>query len=156
MNRINHFLQTCIFLSLVLVFCGCGKGSGPVGYVSGKVSVPGGENPAGLLIRFTDGGSGVGATAVVADGGAYSLKYKGNAGVPIGSYRISVTAYVPRMSDKEYADFLSLPADEQKRISDERNVKKKMVPQKYHKQNTSGLSYEIVEGSQNHDIVVTR
>ena len=155
MIRIKQFSQTCLFFSLVVVLCGCGDDRGPVGFVSGKVTVPSGDNPAGLLVRFANGASGVGATAVVEDGGVYTLKHKGDEGVPVGTYKISVTAYVPQMSDREYTDFLDLPADEQNQISEQRNAKKKLVPKKYYNQNTSGLSYEIVQGDQTHDIVIS-
>ena len=153
MNRLSHLSYTSIFVCLVLVLNGCESGQ-PVGYVSGKVTVPSGEDPAGLLLRFVDGASGSGATAVVEQGGTYTLKHKGAAGVPVGAYTISVTAYVPQMTDKERTEFLALPADEQRQISEQRNAKKKLIPKKYHNQKTSNLSYKIVSGSQKHDIVI--
>ena len=144
-----------IILAFVAAFSGCGENTGVVGYVSGKVVVPDGKNSEGLLVRFTNGATGVGATAIVNENGTYELKHKGNAGVPIGNYKISVTAYVPQMSDKEFTEFMSSPPAKRKEIESQRNAKMTLVPEQYHRAATSELSYEIVSGTQEHNIVLT-
>ena len=154
MNRTIAF-SLVFFFAVTLVFSGCGKDSGTVGYVSGKVTVPDEKDPAGLLIRFVNGATGIGATAVVDENGTYELKHKGAAGVPIGTYKISITAYKPQMSDKEYTDFMNSPPAERKQIEAQRNEKMSLVPKKYHKASSSGLSYEIASGTQVHDIVIS-
>jgi len=154
MIRINSILISSVLLSVILVLNGCSP-SPPVGYVSGKVILPDGNNPAGLLVRFMNEPAGVGATSLVAEDGTYSLKHKHKSGVPVGPYQIAVTAYVKQMGDQEYTDFLSLPASEQRRINAERYAKMSLVPEKYHDTYTSGLSYEIVEGEQTHDIEIS-
>ena len=156
MNQLRRCLQFGFFLPLLLILSGCGNGGGPVGYVSGKVTLPDGKSPAGLLVRFVDGSTGVGATSVVAEDGTYTLKHKGASGVPVGSFKVSVTAYIPHMSDREYSSFMAASPEERKRIEDEQNAEKGRVPKKFHNQNTSGLTYEIVSGSQSHDVVVTK
>ena len=85
------------------------------------------------------------------------MKHKGEAGVPVGAFKIAVTAYVKEMTDKEMTDkemseFLSASGKEQKRIEAKRNEKMTLVPENYHNTRTSGLSYEVVEGKQTHDI----
>ena len=127
-----------------------------MGYVSGTVTVPDNKNSEGLLVRFVDSATGVGATAVVGDDGSYELQHKGDAGVPVGSYKISVSVYAPQMSDKEYTEFLSSPPAERKKVEDQRNGKLELVPEKYRSAATSGLSYEIISGSQVHDIVLEK
>ena len=151
MDRITEFCLV-IFFAVVLIFTGCGKGDGETGFVSGKVTIPDSQNPSGLLVRFVNGATGMGATAVVNDDGTYELKHKGYEGIPIGVYKISVTAYVPQMSDKEYTDFMSSPPAQREKIEKERNAKKNFVPKKYHKASSSGLSYEVVSGSQVHNL----
>ena len=47
---------------------------------------------------------------------------------------------------------LVLGGKEQKRIEAKRNEKMTLVPENYHNTRTSGLSYEVVEGKQTHDI----
>ena len=86
------------------------------------------------------------------DDGSYALKHKGEAGVPVGAFKIAVTAYVKEMTDKEMSEFLSASGKEQKRIEAKRNEKMTLVPENYHNTRTSGLSYEVVEGKQTHDI----
>ena len=130
MNRIKQLTQICFFLSIVFVASGCGNGGGAVGYVSGKVTVPSGKNTEGLLVRFVNGSSGVGATAVVAEDGSYSLKHKGKEGVPIGLYIISVTAYVPHMTDREIADFMDLGSEGAKANNGQAKREKEVGPQK--------------------------
>ena len=80
------------------------------------------------------------------------MKHKGEAGVPVGAFKIAVTAYVKEMTDKEMSEFLSASGKEQKRIEAKRNEKMTLVPENYHNTRTSGLSYEVVEGKQTHDI----
>ena len=156
MNRITSISRLGFLIAFLLILSGCGQGNEPLGYVSGQVTVANEENPAGLLVRFINGASGVGATAVVGEDGTYKLKHKGKAGVPIGTYRISITAYVPQMSDREYTDFLSLPGKERKKIEDQRNAKMTLVPERFYLPATSGLSYEVVTGSQKHNIDLTK
>lgn len=154
MNRVSQFSLLGILLAVTLVLSGCGKG-GPVGSVTGKVTLPDGNTAAGLLVRFLNESAGIGATAILAEDGTYSLKHKGETGIPIGTYNIAVTAYVKEMTDEEMTAFLNLPAAEQKKINAERYAKLALVPEKYHTTTTSGLSYEIIKGPQTFDIVLT-
>ncbi|MDB2686105.1 carboxypeptidase-like regulatory domain-containing protein [Mariniblastus sp.] len=156
MNRITPIARLGVLIAFLLILSGCGQGDGPLGYVSGKVTVANQGNSEGLLVRFMNGASGVGATAVVGEDGTYELKHKGKAGVPIGTYRVSITAYVPQMSDKEYTEFLNLPGKERKEIEDQRNSKMTLVPERFYLPTTSGLSYDVVSGSQKYDIDLTK
>ena len=153
MNRFAHIVISASLLSGILMICGCGNGN-QTGYVSGKVTLQNGNDPAGLLIRFMNPSAGIGATALVADDGTYSLRYKGNAGVPIGTFKIAVTAHVKLMNDLEVVKFMELSGAEQAKVTAERSAKKVLVPEKYRSTETSDLSYEIVSGTQTHDIVV--
>ena len=155
MNQVRQFEKIAILLPLIVILVGCGIGGGDVGYVSGKVTLPDNKDSAGVLVRFVSGSSGVGATAIVNEDGTYSLMHKGHTGVPVGTYKISLTTYVPHMTDREIADLDSASPEEQRKIRAERNAGRTRVPKKYQKQNTSGLAYEIVSGSQTHDIKLT-
>ena len=49
---------------------------------------------------------------------------------------------------------MKLSGEEQKKIQVDRHAMKSLVPEQYHSASTSSLSYEIVEGTQTHDMVV--
>ena len=155
MNRINQVSRLGLVFAFIFILSGCSGGNGTVGYVNGKVTVPDAKSPEGLLVRFANGATGIGANAVVAEDGTYELKCKGSKGVPVGTYKISVTAYKRPLTDKEYSDSMSAPSAEQKKVKDEQNAKKKLVPKKYRLPTTSGLSYEVVSGSQEHNLNLT-
>ena len=156
MNRINQVSRLGLIFAFILILSGCTGGNGTVGYVSGKVTVPSDKNPEGLLVRFANGASGVGANAVVAEDGTYELKYKGSTGVPVGTYKISVTAYTRPLTDKEYSDSMSgVLSAELTKMKEEQKAKKKLVPKKYRLPTTSDLSYEVVSGSQEHNLDLT-
>ena len=153
MNRIAQFLFFGCLLSFTLIISGCGSGT-PRGYVSGKVTLENGNDPAGLLIRFMNPSDGVGATAVVQQDGTYSLKHKREPGVPPGTFKIAVTAQVKHMTDLEVVEFMKLSGAEQEKVERERREKSKLVPERFRSTDTSDLSYEIVAGEQTFDIVV--
>ena len=153
MNRVAQTLFFGSLLSLAFILSGCGSGM-PKGYVSGKVTLQNGNDPAGLLVRFINASDGVGATGVVQQDGRYSLKSKGESGVPIGSYKIAVTAQVRHMTDLEVVEFMKLSGAEQREVEKERRAKSQLVPKMYRSTETSDLSYEVVSGSQTHDIVI--
>ena len=154
MNRTAQLMLFGSLLSLTLVTCGCGSGA-PVGYVSGQVTLPSGNDPAGLLVRFMNESAGVGATSVVQPDGTYSLKFKGESGVPVGKFKVAVTAHVRHLSDLEVVEFMKLSGPEQRKFEAERRSKSKLVPTKYRSTETTDLSYEIVSGSQEYNIVIT-
>ena len=76
--------------------------------------------------------------------------------MPVGAFKISITAYLEEMDDDELKVFLSSPAQEQKRITAERKENLVQVPERYQTTRTSGLSYEIVKGKQTFGIVVSQ
>ena len=153
MNRIARCLFFGTLLSFTLIVSGCGSGV-PTGYVSGNVTLSNGNDPADLLVRFMNTSAGVGATAVVQQDGTYELKYKGKTGVPIGKFKIAVTAHIRHMNDLEVAEFMELSGAEQQKIKAERQKKRDLIPKKYQKTETSDLSYEIVDGVQTYNIVI--
>ena len=153
MNRIVQFLFFGSLFSFTLIISGCGSGV-PTGYVSGKVTLENGNDPAGLLIRFMDATQGVGATAVVQQDSTYSLKCKGEPGVPIGTFKIAITAQVKQMSDLEVVEFMKLSGAEQRKVQAERSAKRELVPERYRSTETSDLSYEIVDGVQSYNIAI--
>ena len=149
----NYLLILTLSLSL-MCFAGCDNDS--VGYVSGRVILATNDSPAGLYVTFMNGKTGVAATSVVDADGNYSLKYKGNKAVPIGKFDISVRAHEAEMSDEEYAKYIGLPLREKEKIRKQRLSVGNLVPKKYHDLKTSGLNYEVTDGSQTHDIDVSK
>ena len=155
MNRTAQFLFFGSLLSFTLIASGCGSGV-TTGYVSGKVTLQNGNDPAGLLVRFMNASEGVGATAVVQQDGRYSLKSKGEAGVPVGIFKVAVTGQVRHMSDLEVVEFMKLSRAEQQKVEADRRAKSKLVPERYRSTETSDLSYEVVAGEQTFDIVLSQ
>ncbi len=95
------------FMPRLAVFCLCAAfaaagchGSGPKLYtVKGKVSVNGNPLKGGAIVFHPDAAKGnkaaTGASGTIKDDGEYELATNGKPGIPLGWYKVTVTALAP-------------------------------------------------------------
>lgn len=153
-NRISKtFVYSFLSFVGIVASVGCGSGgyAGPTGNVSGTVKLGGQSVPDGCNVAFVSD-SGFTATGLVS-GGSYTLHgtSKNADDIPVGEYRVMVTppATTGQMSDAEYDKMMSESASGQATPS---APEKTPIPAKYNTTTTSGLKYEVKEGSNTIDI----
>ena len=130
---------------------GCGSGdAGPTGTVSGTVTLNGQPVPPGSTVSFISE-KGQTAAGVVEDEGEYQLYIGGeDKYIPVGAYKATVAPPAEEMTQAEY-DAMMEAASSQKRPS-RPPAQKSLIPVKYQMPATSGLSFNVEEGSNQIDI----
>jgi hypothetical protein len=162
--RCAVLLALLLFVALALM-AGCGPGQGKV---SGRVLLDGKPLPGGLLTFQPTAGRQRAVSAVIDENGHYE------ATLPVGEVRIAVdnTALKPLPTERANLNALpalKLPPDVQGKIKAAAKATVPAVPQegklpgkyvpipeRYSKVETSGLTYEVREGSQEHDIPLSK
>lgn len=131
--------------SLFLVGCGAGGEKelydGPTGTVSGKVTHNGKALSEGSTVQGLHE-KGYLIHAKVGADGAYKMVFQENdtESVPVGKYQISVGIPAAETPDPEDADKTVAP--------------KSVIPEKYLEPTSSGLSLEVKEGENKHDVTL--
>lgn len=144
-------LLSLMALCALFVLHGCGGTDfGPMGSVSGKLTMDGKPLDAGTQLLFMQMEKGYAGFAHTDAEGNYSLKWmredKTWNEMPAGSYKILVQP--PEVKNVE-----ELSADQMLAGGDKDLAPAKPVfPKKYQDHNTSGLTFEIKEGENKHDI----
>ena len=152
----------CAVLVVVglIPWTGCSSGgySGPTGEVSGTVTLNGAPVPQGCTVAFISD-KGFTASGQVGADGKYELSVIGTGGaksnsVPAATYAVSVTA--PGTAGQSEADYDAMMEAES--AGDAGAVEDKpadgTIPAKYQSAGTSGLSFEVKEGSNTIDITL--
>ncbi len=142
MVRLTQTSVLVLALSLPVV-TGCGPDYGPMGAISGKLTMNGEVLPAGTKVLFmhpTTGHAGFGMTD---EAGNYSIEWRKESrtlnGLPAGKYQVMIVA-----ADTVEVDELS--ADEMLEGGASKAGKSKSIPAKYYRASTSGLEYDVNEG----------
>src|SRR4051794_4850492 len=135
-----------LVLATVPWLAGCGK---PVATVTGKVTYQNGPVKGGHVIFAGSGGQSV--LAEIKEDGTYRAEKVpvGDAKIAVQTKALGVVAAMPKSS---------LPPEKQKggRMSPEEAKRRYVaIPPNYEDPETSGLSYTVVSGSQEHDIPLT-
>lgn len=144
-------LASWCFAALFCVVSGCGGTNfGPMGSVSGKLTMDGKPLDAGTQLLFMQMEKGYAGFALTDAEGNYQLKWmredKTWTEMPVGSYKILVQP--PEVKNVE-----ELSADEMLAGGDKDLAPAKPVfPKMYQQHSTSGLVFEIKEGENKHDI----
>lgn len=139
-------LSNCFYLLIafvVLAFLGCGSGNDGRVAISGFVTLD--EKPlAGGTIAFIGGGGGSLATSSTNKEGKFQIQ------VALGTNKVTISKEDPAASvqtaPKSDADML-MGTDAQYK-EQQKSMPKSLVPAKYSKHETSGISFDIVSGMQ--------
>jgi len=145
MSRVNSCLQLLI-ATVLLLNAGCGGGAGlpagETGTVSGTVTLNGQPIQANCAVTFLPPGDAAGVMAIGTTdaAGMYALKMRDQEGVLVGKYHVSVSP--PR------APVMDVMAEDAGDIDDP----PPLFPQKYLSPETSGVTLDVVAGSNKLDI----
>ncbi len=136
-------LKLVVAFVLPAIFVGCGGSSGPeMARVSGKVTYQGKPLTKGTISFISNDPSGSNANSVIGPDGSYSLQTTNpNDGAVVGEYRVIVSDIDPNA--------LNTPAPGEPVKKQER-----LIPEKYEKPDTSGLTRKVVSGSNSFDIAL--
>jgi hypothetical protein len=138
------------FLSIVLFgawTAGCGGGGAKTAPVSGRVTYKG-KPVAKANVSFTPAeGASRAATGLTDDGGNYKLgSFAASDGAPPGQYRVTIQAHGPdrpaKPGEGSGMPGETIPGDP-------------IIPLKYFKPDTSGLTFEVKRGSNRADFELT-
>ncbi len=134
-NRCDStYLTRCAVALLVFVGAVCvGCGSG-VPQLSGTVTLDGSPMSTGQVVFKGDNLPT--AYAEIQSNGTYVVKTGSSAGLPAGTYQVSVAAYE------------TLPSTDPTQPPD----RKLISPKKYESPKNSGLSFQVIPGSNTYDI----
>ena len=126
-------------LVVIASLLGCGGGaSGPTGTVNGKLTLNGQPAPTGTVVSFSSQESA--RTGQVSSDGTFTVMQ-----IPVGEYKVSVTpAPQNTFSEDPKQAMLKAMENQQKGIVPEPS---EQIPGKYQSIETSGISYEVKEGS---------
>ncbi len=147
----RKYLDAVIALAILSVSVGCNS-RGTSGTLSGTAKINGNNLKAGSLVTFT-AEKGTIATGLVAADGTYKLQIIGEKTpqqIPIGQYKIAIAspADSEAMTDEQYEAMMNSggkPPEVKKDGS---------IPEKYRSGQTSGLTFEIKEGTNTYDIIL--
>jgi hypothetical protein len=151
-NRVRLLIGGCA-MSFLLAALGCGSSTATV---SGKISFRNNPLHGGTVTFYGPGENGWTKTSTISDDGSYKLDH-----VPTGSARITVETKTAKVNPQAKQKMPKMPKDKppeglehspfgqmQKQSAD----KFVEIPEKYKDPNQSGLTYEIKNGKQEHNI----
>ena len=132
----------------LLVTCGCGgAGYGPTGTVTGKLTMEGSPVSAGYAVSFMQMEKGFLAYGITDAEGKFQVKSWNDGNMPVGKYNVMIA---PPVSDEAAANLSAEDRFEQEQV---RTAKaKQTLPARNRETTTSGIEYDIAQGSNNFDI----
>lgn len=126
-------LATAVLLLLLVGFSGCSDSRLALGKINGVVTIDGEPLEMGQIVFVTDTRR---AFGTIEDGQIVDVTtYQAGDGVAVGNHRVAIR---PKVDE---AELMKPPS---KRTPSKTDV---MVPRKYHKAETSGLTVEIKKGT---------
>jgi hypothetical protein len=136
-------LKVILALALPVLTIGCGGASGPVmGKVSGKVTYQGKPLTQGTVSFVSNDPNGANANSVIGPDGSYSLQTTNPSdGAVVGEYRVIVSDIDPNSVNTP------APGEPVKKAQ-------RIIPEKYEKPETSGLTRKVEKGSNTIDIAL--
>jgi hypothetical protein len=142
----DHVLRSCWRVAIAVVCCaGCGDDHLPLGKVSGTVTLDGAPLARGIVHFIPH--SGPAATGVVRDGGYVLSTYDKGDGAMLGRH----TIYLAPDIDESYMQGYT-PADYAAGKPPPTPPTQSALPPKYLTPSMSGLSVEVVDGNNVHDL----
>ena len=144
-------ILTACLATVCCVLSGCwGTDFGPMGSVSGRLTMDGKPLEAGTQLLFMQMEKGYAAFGQTDAEGNYELVWmregKNWTEVPIGTYKILIQP--PEVKDVEDLDADAMLAGADQDIK----PAKAIFPQKYQQHTTSGLQFDVKQGENKHDI----
>jgi hypothetical protein len=162
--------RRCVWCLALLGLClaGCGRGTArPKIVPAGGVVMHEGKPVAGALVEFVDElGAAVRPMSVTDSSGAFRLTtYASNDGAPVGTYRVAVrNRDVSSVDAPAEVDLSSITDPHERRMASAKQLsgsrdaamakaksaaKQESLPAKYASSETSGLSFDVVDGQEN-------
>lgn len=150
MKKIVHGACASVILVSCLLAAGCGGTDfGPMGSISGRVTMNGEPVAEGTKVLFMHPSEGHAGFGITSADGAYSIEWRRSGttydGLPVGKYQVML---VPA----DYVDVDELSADEMLEGGGSGGQTSSQIPPKYLRAATSGLEYEVSEGENEIDI----
>lgn len=139
MNPHSALLRNWFPVAFLIAVAGCGQKE-PLARVSGTVTFEG-EPVAEALVIFSGEAQGTHMTAKVVDG-KYTVKRAKAKGIPPGDYRVAVS---PPIEDHPVGPILEPP----------KRTRTPNIPERYHRPETSGLRFTLVDGDNTVDVAMT-
>lgn len=130
----------CLIGLAVLAAIGCG-GSQYDADVSGQVTLDGEPIGPGVVTFAPEGGTSNPAIGAIDEDGNYLLLTKHERGLNAGTYKVAVQVYEPEE-----------PVPEGQRST---QTPEPLVPKKYLRTETSGITQDVAKGSQTIDLALT-
>ena len=139
-------------LAGLTLMAGCGGNPfGPLGAISGKLTLDGEAAPTGTKVLYMGPETGHAGYSITKDGGQYDIEWRHSGktykGLPVGKYQVMIVSHEADDSDSRSAEEM-LAGDKPKASA----KPKAKIPPKYSRGNTSGLEYTIQEGPNTIDI----
>jgi hypothetical protein len=147
MKAIMEMVRFVALLTILLSICGCGGDPyGPTGTVTGKLTMAGKPLPAGHAVSFMQMEAGFLAFGMTDAEGKFEIKSWNGGNMPVGKYSVMI-------APPSGGDVSNLSAEERFENPELSAPKVKVLyPARYRETTTSGLSFDVVAGSNNFDI----
>lgn len=146
-----RFVQACLLaISVGTLLVGCGGNDfGPMGSISGKLTMDGRPLAAGTKVIFTQPTNGYTGFGLTDEAGQYRIEWRRSGetydGLPVGNYQVVlVPADAIDVDDVSAEDMLAGGPKKSKGGGS--------IPPKFLRATTSGLVYDVAEGSNVIDI----
>jgi len=136
---VGVLIGLCVLAMTVTGGCSKGGYSGPIGTVTGKVTLDGKPAPQGSAVTFLSEAGYTGSAKVGADG-SYTLMNVDKPELPVATYKVAVAQPASEMSGADYDKYMSSGG------GGEAKTEKAAIPAKYQNTETSGLSFDVKEG----------
>ena len=154
--RENHrsiVLMATVATIGLLTCLGCGSNRDEVpglkGTVSGKVLYQGKPVPAGSTVNvFHQTNRGLVGAAVVNDSGNYKMMFDGKDQIPVGLYNVAVASPYIQLSPEEMEEIMKNPDAPRKTVPP-------VIPFKFAEIGDASPKYEVKEGANTFDIILT-
>lgn len=145
----HHATRLLVLSVCTIPLMGCGTNFGPMGSITGKLTMDGAVQPAGTKVLFMHPSSGHAGFGLTDDSGNYRIEWRKEGrtfdGLPVGHYQGMI---VPADS----VDVEELSADEMLDGGAPSAKATNTIPAKYMRAATSGLEFDIAEGENVIDI----
>ena len=136
---VGVLIGLCVLAMTVTGGCSKGGYSGPIGTVTGKVTLDGKPAPQGCAVTFLSEAGHTGSAKVGADG-SYTVMNVDKPEMPVGKYKVAVAQPASEMSGADYDKYMSAGG------GGEAKTEKATIPAKFQNTETSELSFDVKEG----------
>jgi len=142
------FCVLALFGSSFVLIAGCGPNYGPTGKITGRLTLDGKPLPPGQAVTFMEMPKGFLAFGTTDAEGKFEVKTFNAGDMPIGVYKVQVAA--APASTKDAAQASAEDRFEKPEVLAPRATT--TFPKKYNDFMTSGIEYEVKQGTNHFDI----